>query len=120
MKEISNKKISIFQHFLCPIDWKLNRILKRCLKLGMKEIRDCGHFHLFTEVTFNGFGINYEFWDCERWDGWLKFGTFKTACGVELYKYTNKRPTRRTVQRFLNALKEHIKSACPNGEGISR
>ena len=112
MKEISNKKIPFSQRFICPIDWKLNRILKRCLKHGIKRIRDCGH--LFAEVSFLECGIEYEFWDCERWDGWLKFGTFKTY-GIELYNYSNKRPTRRTMNKFIKAIKEHIKSVCPNG-----
>lgn len=57
MKEISNKIIPIFQRFLCPIDWKLNRILKKCLKLGIQKIVDSRK--LFTEVAFNGFGINW-------------------------------------------------------------
>lgn len=115
--EINNEKIPFFQSFNFSIDWKLNKTLKECLKHEIKVIRENGH--LFTEIEFSDM-THYEFWDCSRWDGWLKFGTFKTAWGVELYKYTNKRPTRRTMQRFLNAIKEHIKSACPNGEGISR
>lgn len=120
MKEISNKKISIFQHFLCPIDWKLNKILKECLKHEIRRVYEKGD--LFLEVEFSDM-THYEFWDCNRWDAWLMYGRFWRIFDSEdnrLYRYSGKRPTRRTMNKFIKAIKEHIKSACPNGDGISR
>lgn len=106
MKDISNDKIPFFQHFLCGIDWKLNRILKDCMKYGIsKYIDNNGNSGLFAEVEFEG-GNRYEFWNCEKWDGWLKFGSFRNIFGKEFYVYANKRPTRRTMNRFLNELKK--------------
>lgn len=107
MKEISNNRIPFFQSFLCPIDWKLNRELKGCLKYGIRKVLHQGQ--LFTEILFRDFQTKYEFWDCERWEGWLKFGTFRNMWGQLCYEYENKRPTRRTMNRFLKELKKYYK-----------
>lgn len=104
MKKLSNDRIPFFQHFLCGIDWKLNKELKECLKYGIRKVLHQGQ--LFTEVEFGGLS-RYEFWDCERWEGWLKFGTLMNMWGQPCYKYENKRPTRRTMQRLLDELKRY-------------
>lgn len=73
MKDTSNNKIPFFQSFNFSIDWKLNKILKECLKHEIKGIYENGH--LFTEIEFSDM-THYEFWDCNRWDGWLMYGRF--------------------------------------------
>ena len=103
MKDTSNDRIPLFQHFLCGIDWKLNRELKECLKYGIRKVLHQGK--LFTEVEFDDLS-RYEFWDCERWEGWLKFGTFRNMWGQLCYEYENKR---RTMNRFLKELKKYYK-----------
>lgn len=104
MKGMSTNRIPFFQSFLCGVDWKLNRELKECLKYGIGKVLH--HGQLFTEVEFDDLS-RYEFWDCERWEGWLKFGTFRNMWDQECYKYENKRPTRRTMRRLLDELKKY-------------
>lgn len=106
MNKLSNDRIPFFQSFLCGIDWKLNRELKECLKYGIRRILYEGN--LFIEVEFDDLS-RYEFWNCERWEGWLKFGTFRNMWGQLCYEYENKRPTRRTMNRFLKGLKKYYK-----------
>lgn len=106
MKDASNDRIPFFQSFLCGIDWKLNKKLKIWLKYGISKV--VYRNNLFSEVIFGALN-SYEFWDCERWEGWLKFGTFKDVWGNEYYRYSNKRPTRRTMNRFLKELKKYYK-----------
>ena len=105
--EINNEKIPFFQSFNFSIDWKLNKTLKECLKHEIKVIRENGH--LFTEIEFSDM-THYEFWDCSRWDGWLMYGRFWHILDSEdnsIYRYSGKRPTRRTMRRFLNKIKKY-------------
>lgn len=98
MKSSNNTRIPFFQRFNCSIDWKLNRELKECLRYGIRKVIYDGS--LFAEVQFGDLST-YEFWNVEKWEGWLKFGTFRNMWNQECYKYENKRPTRRTMRRFL-------------------
>lgn len=98
MKNTLNNKIPFFQRFICPIDWRLNRELKVCLKYGIRKVTYDGS--LFAVVQFGDLST-YEFWNVEKWEGWLKFGTFRNMWNQERYKYENRRPTRRTMRRFL-------------------
>lgn len=106
MKNTSNNKIPFFQRFICPIDWRLNKELKECLKYGIIEITHEGS--LFAKAQFGDLST-YEFWNVEKWEGWLRLGTFKNMWNQECYKYENKRPTRRTMRRFLNELKKVLR-----------
>ena len=103
----TDTRIPFFQSFNCSIDWKLNKILKECLKHEIRCIYERGHF--FLEIEFSDM-THYEFWNCNRWDGWLMYGRFWQIFDCEdncLYRYSGKRPTRRTMQRFLNKIKKY-------------
>lgn len=102
---MGNNGIPVLGGLLYGVDWKLNRILKRCLSHGIiKVTREGG---LFTEVLFGDLQTVYEFWDCDRYWGWLKFGTFRDVSGNELYSYSGARPTRRTMRRMLDELRRY-------------
>jgi hypothetical protein len=107
MKSKTDTRIPFFQSFNCSIDWKLNKILKECLKHKIKCIYERGHF--FFEVEFSDM-THYEFWNCNRWDGWLMYGRFWRIFDSDehsLYRYSGKRPTRRTMRKLLNQLNKY-------------
>ena len=118
MKTMNGKtgtRIPFFQRFICQIDWRLNKELKECLKYGIRKVTYDGS--LFAEAQFGDLST-YEFWNVEKWEGWLKFGTFRNMWNQECYKYENKRPTRRTMRRFLAELGKHQETSILTRLGV--